>query len=84
MAASTTATTTTLDARISGGMECTSAAFEGFAKTVEGLTDEAEANLDRSLSAHDSLQDDVRQLASDFKEVHVVFFLLLSLNLLTH
>ena len=54
--------------RGSGG-ESNSALFEGFARTVEGLTDEAEDGLSRSMSCHESLQDELRQLASDFKEV---------------
>ena len=55
--------------RGSGGGESNSALFEGFARTVEGLTDEAEDGLSRSMSCHESLQDELRQLASDFKEV---------------
>jgi len=45
------------------------AQLENFASSVEELVSEADSNLARVADYHEVVQDDFKQLASDFKEV---------------
>jgi hypothetical protein len=51
--------------------------IESFARSVEELISEADGDLSRAATTHEALHVDLTHLASDFKEVCLIFVLLL-------
>jgi hypothetical protein len=54
-----------------------SAGGDGFARSLELLASEAENDLIRAVSSHESLQSDLKRLTTDFKEVRYSRILML-------